>query len=270
MKRGRVMVNLINNKHIVITGASSGIGKQMAMMVAMRGGNVSLIARSTEKLIALRDQLKEEYNANVDSYTLDISDLEEVSNVFNKIIKTKGPVDVLINNAGFGIFDSAQDVDLREVERMFSVNVVGLIACTKMVLPNMINNNTGHIINIASLAGKVATPKSTVYSATKHAVLGFTNGLRMELSDTHINVTLVNPGPIQTNFFNIADPNGSYQSNIKKYILKPEKVSEQIINVIGTKKREINLPWSMAFGAKLYQWFPNLSERVASRLFRMK
>ena len=101
----------------------------------------------------------------------------------------------------------------------------------------MLKENKGHIINIASQAGKLATPKSSGYSASKHAVLGFTNSLRMELAKTDIYVTAVNPGPIQTNFFSIADQSGNY-----------EKSAEKTVNIIGKPKREVNLPkWMNRF-----------------------
>lgn len=134
----------------------------------------------------------------------------------------------------------------------------------------MIERNAGQIINVASLAGKVSTPKSTVYSASKHAVLGFTNGLRMELEGTNVHVTAVNPGPIKTNFFDIADPEGNYASKMERMILDPDYVASQVVNVIGKNKREVNLPFSLSLGARLYQWFPRLSEVIAGRFFKMK
>ena len=110
-----------------------------------------------------------------------------------------GRIDILVNNAGFGIFKTFEDASMDEVKDMFQVNVFGLVACTKAVLPYMVNKNEGHIINIASLAGKLQ-PEISAYAATKHAVLGFTNSLRMELANTDIYVTAINPGPIDTNF----------------------------------------------------------------------
>ena len=111
-----------------------------------------------------------------------------------------GRIDILVNNAGFGIFKTFEDASMDEVKDMFQVNVFGLVACTKAVLPYMVNKNEGHIINIASLAGKIATRNQVRMQTTKHAVLGFTNSLRMELANTDIYVTAINPGPIDTNF----------------------------------------------------------------------
>ena len=108
-----------------------------------------------------------------------------------------------MNNAGFGAFREAHEASMDEIKGMFDVNVVGLMACTSIVLPKMRERRFGHIINIASQAGKIATPKSSVLSATKHAVLGYTNSLRMELADFNVQVTSVNPGPIATNFLTL-------------------------------------------------------------------
>jgi uncharacterized protein len=153
---------------------------------------------------------------------------------------------------------------------MFGVNVVGLIACTSMVLPMMRENRSGHIINIASQAGKIATPKSSIYSATKHAVLGYTNSLRMELSDLHITVTAVNPGPIETNFFNIADEEGTYVKSVERYMLKPEFVARKVVDAMLTGTREINLPRWMNAGSILFALFPRLFERVGKRVLNKK
>lgn len=153
---------------------------------------------------------------------------------------------------------------------MFEVNVIGLMACTKEVLPSMIERNEGHIINIASQSGKLATPKSSGYSATKHAVLGFTNSLRMELSKTNIYVSSVNPGPIETNFFHVADRSGNYVKNVKKFMLKPDDVAEKIVQLMIKPKRELNVPRWMNVGSVLYQLFPSIADKVAGNLLNKK
>jgi short-subunit dehydrogenase len=177
---------------------------------------------------------------------------------------------VLVNNAGFGVFEPVVDLDLKEMEKMFAVNVFGLVACTKMVLPHMIERKTGHIINVASQAGKIATPKSSIYAATKHAVLGFTNSLRMEVKQENIFVTAVNPGPIATNFFQIADRSGTYVRNIQKMMLRPEAVAEKIADAMLTPVREINMPRWMNAASVFYQLFPRFVETIAGDAFYKK
>lgn len=260
----------LENKNIVITGASSGIGEKMAMLAAKRGARPVLIARSSNKLKNISESIHAETSANCLYYSLDVSDIEQVKEVFKRIREEVGHIDVLINNAGLGVFDSLQDATYTDLEKMFAVNVMGLIACTKEALPSMLECNKGHIINIASQAGKLATPKSSGYSASKHAVLGFTNSIRLELMDTNIYVSAVNPGPIETNFFNIADKSGNYVKNVEKYMLDANEVAEKIIKLIIRPKRELNLPWYMNLGSVLYNLFPSISEKLFWKKFNMK
>ena len=187
------MVNRLQGKIVVITGASSGIGEKIALKVAEMGARPILLARSNNKLNEICEVINTKTSEKSIYYQLDVSDYEQVKATFRKIHQEVGHIDILLNNAGFGIFDSFHEANFEDIEKMFEVNVLGLMACTKEVLPSMIERNTGHIINIASQAGKLATPKSSGYAATKHAVLGFTNSLRMELAETNISVSAVNP-----------------------------------------------------------------------------
>ncbi|NEU30803.1 SDR family oxidoreductase [bacterium LRH843] len=260
----------LENKIIVISGASSGIGKLIAIKAANMGATVVLLARSTEKLHEVCDMIRDSTTANCIYYELDVSDFKQVTKVFNDLRKKVGPIDILVNNAGFGVFDSFVDARFEDIEEMFEVNVLGLMACTKEVLPSMLKRNSGHIINIASQAGKLATPKSSGYAATKHAVLGFTNSLRMELSQTNVYVSAVNPGPIETDFFKIADKSGNYVKNVKKYMLRPDNVAEQIVKLMIHPKRELNLPKWMNMGSVLHNLFPYISEKLIGNLLNKK
>ncbi|KEF37364.1 short-chain dehydrogenase of unknown substrate specificity [Schinkia azotoformans MEV2011] len=258
------------NKNIVITGASSGIGEKVAILSAELGARPILLARSTEKLKAICEIIKQKTEKECIYYTLDVSDFEQVKAVFNKIYEEVGQIDILLNNAGFGIFESLQEANIDEIRRMFEVNVLGLIACTKEVIPSMLDNNSGHIINIASQAGKVGSAKSSGYSATKHAVLGFTNSLRLELFQTNIIISAVNPGPIETNFFSIADKSGTYFKNAKKFMLKSDFVAEQIVKLMIHPKRELNLPKWMNTASIFYHIFPGFLDKLLGKTFNMK
>jgi hypothetical protein len=260
----------LKGRKIVITGASGGIGAEIAKICAASGANLVLLARSVDKLKQLQAELQQKFQVKVDVFQLDVSDTEKVQEVFQRIFDTIGQIDILVNNAGFGIFREAHEAAMDEIKGMFEVNVVGLMACTSMVLPKMRERRFGHIINIASQAGKIATPKSSVYSATKHAVLGYTNSLRMELADYNVLVTSVNPGPIATNFFNIADEKGTYVKNVQRFILQPEYVAQKVVDSMLTKTREINLPRWMNMGSVVYVLFPRLFERIGKRAFNQK
>lgn len=260
----------LHNKIIVITGASSGIGLTLALDVAKKGGTPVLLARSTDKLQRASAEILNMTGIAAPFYTLDVSDNEAVLKIFAHILEKHTRVDVLINNAGYAIFDTFIEAKLEDIKGMFDVNVFGLMACTKAVLPAMLKKNSGHIINIASQAGKLATPKSSVYSATKHAVLAITNSLRMELMDTNIFVSAVNPGPIKTPFFDRADVTGNYTKNVEKLMLEPAFVSEKILQLIDKPKREINLPGWMGIGTTFYQLFPTLVEKIAGKRLNQK
>jgi uncharacterized protein len=260
----------LKGKNIVITGASGGIGAEIAKLCGASGANLILLARSIEKLKQLQTELQQRHQVRVDVYQLDVSDTDKVREVFSEIIAKIDHIDILVNNAGFGVFREAHEASMDEIKGMFEVNVVGLMACTSMVLPKMRERRFGHIINIASQAGKIATPKSSVYSATKHAVLGYTNSLRMELSDYNVRVTSVNPGPIATNFFNIADEKGTYVKNVQKFMLQPEYVAGKVVDSMLTKTREINLPRWMNMGSVVYVLFPRLFETIGKKAFNKK
>jgi uncharacterized protein len=264
------MTDRLKDKNIIITGASGGIGAQMASLCAQKGANLVLLARNLDKLQELKNELEGRYHVNIDVFQLDVSNTDEIQTVFSKVLAKLDRVDVLVNNAGYGVFREAHEAKLEDIKGMFSVNVVGLMACTSLILPKMIKQGSGHIINIASQAGKIATPKSSVYSATKHAVLGYTNSLRMELSKHHIYVTAVNPGPIETNFFNIADEKGTYVKSVKGFMLKPDFVAKRIVDSMLTPIREINLPRWMNAGSIFYVLFPRIFERIGRRFFDRK
>lgn len=260
----------LQGKTIFITGASGGIGADVARLSAERGANVALFARSLDKLEQLKQELEMKYGVRVWVERLDVSNTDDIESVLPRVIAEFGKIDVLINNAGYGVFREAHEATVDEMKGMFQVNVIGLMACTRVVLPYLRKQRSGHIINIASQAGKIATPKSSVYSATKHAVLGYSNAVRMEVSDLGIFVTTVNPGPIATNFFNIADEKGTYVKNVQRFMLEPGFVAKKITDAILTPTREINLPGWMNLGSVVYTLFPRLFERVGKKAFNSK
>jgi short-subunit dehydrogenase len=260
----------IQGCYVAITGASSGIGERIAIECAKQGAHLILLARREDLLSQLAERIKNDYGVSSHYYLLDVQNLDSIQQVFSTIKNEIGHIDVLVNNAGFGVFNDVLDATMDEMKNMFEVNVYGLVACTKMVLPVMIDRKKGHIINIASQAGKISTPKSSLYSATKHAVLGFTNSLRLEVKKNNIYVTSVNPGPIKTDFFTIADKQGDYVKNVERWMLDPNKVARIIVSSMLTPRREINLPGWMNVGSTFYQVMPKLFERMAGKAFFKK
>lgn len=260
----------VMNKKVIITGASSGIGEMIAWYIAENGGIPIMLARSIDKLDAIQDHISETFGIQAFIYQVDLLEETERMAVFEQIFKDHSHVHGLINNAGSGLFEYVETMNWEEAKKMFELNVFALIQGTQQVLTHFLSNGAGQIVNIASQAGKMATPKSSVYAATKHAVLGFTNALRMEVARRNIAVTAVNLGPVRTNFFVDADPTGSYQVKIAAYMLDPDRVAKRIVKHLFKKKREINMPGWMEFGSKLYTLFPTVMEFILKSQFNKK
>ncbi|MCD9024006.1 SDR family NAD(P)-dependent oxidoreductase [Cohnella silvisoli] len=255
----------LHNKVVLITGASSGIGALVAKLLAERGAIPILTARSRDKMLEISASIKSEHAV----YEMDVTSEEQVTRVVSEAFKRYGKIDVLLNNAGFGEFVPFAEASLAHFQEMMDVNYMGTVRCTHAVLPYMVKAGQGHIVNVASIAGKMATAKSTGYSATKHAVLGLTNALRQEMRGSGVMVSAVNPGPIDTPFFERADPRGTYVSNVRWFMMTPDKVARAIVSVIERRKPELDLPWTASAGVRIMQLFP-LSEALFGRFMNKK
>lgn len=263
-------VKTLKNKTILITGASSGLGEAIAYEAAKKDASLILCARNMGKLQKVSMTAQSMTEGTVTIKQLDISDYTSVDNLVNYLETENIIVDVLVNNAGVGIFKTFTETTQEEIELMFSVNVLGLMTLTQKIALNMIENKKGHIINIASQAGKMATPKSSVYAATKFAVIGFSNALRLELKPFGVHVLTVNPGPMRTAFFDTADPTGEYLKQVSAFVTEPDKLAKKVVDNFGKSKREINTPWIMEVGSICYTLFPRLGDFLAGGLFNKK
>ena len=190
----------LQGRIVLITGASSGMGEQIAYQAAKKGAIVIGCARRIEKLEEVVATCRRISGNDAYAFQVDVSIPNQIERVVEKVESSIGPIDVLVNDAGFGLMKEALDFDMAIAERMFRVNVLGLMYMSKYVALHMAERRRGAIINIASIAGKIATPKASVYSATKFAVLGYSNALRLELKPLGISVLTVNPGPVRTDF----------------------------------------------------------------------
>ncbi|MCD1259719.1 SDR family oxidoreductase [Paenibacillus athensensis] len=256
----------LQGKIALITGASSGLGALLAQQLSARGATVALTARSAGKL----EQVAAGLNGPAVVYPMDVQQTEQVRLTVEQIIERFGRIDLLINNAGYGRFETFLNMSQEQFADMMDVNYMGIVRCTQAVLPHMLRNGSGHIVNIASMAGKIGSAKSTAYAASKHAVLGLTNSLRQELSGTGIAVTAINPGPIKTPFFEIADPEGNYVKKVEWFMLNPDKVARAIVRAIESGRIEKDMPWSASLGVKLVQLFPGLFDRIAAKVLNNK
>ncbi len=192
---------MLKNKIVFITGATSGIGEACAHAFAKLGANILLCARRRAKLKILSEQLQQDYGVMVHYFECDVRDHVQVNCQLASLPTDWKNISVLINNAGLAAgLDTIQDADVQDWEDMINTNVKGLLYVTKVILPMMIDNNAGHIINIGSIAGHAVYPKGVVYCATKQAVKVLSEGLRMDLLGTKVRVSSVDPGAVETNF----------------------------------------------------------------------
>jgi len=248
------------NKTILVTGATSGVGRLIALKLAERGDNIIATGRNLSALEEIRSK-------GITVIQSDLSNAEGVLGLVNQLPE----LDVAIFSAGIGTFEYATETENQDIMDMISVNVQAPILLTKYLAAKMKEEKGyGQLIYIGSQAGKVATPKSAIYAATKHALIGYTNALRMELKPYCIAVTCIHPGPIDTPFLDKADRTASYRSAMKNILLQPEKVADATIRTIGTRIREVNLPRVMGITSKFYAVAPALIEKLGKSFFYKK
>jgi len=190
------------NKTVLITGATSGIGRATAILFAVKGFHLVLCGRREERLEALKIELGKK--TNVHTLNFDVRDKTAVFTAIDSLPEAFSTIDVLINNAGnaHGL-DPIHEGGIEDWEAMLDINVKGLLYVSKAVMPKMVERKSGHIINIGSTAGKEVYPKGNVYCASKHAVDALTTGMRMDLNPFGIRVGAVNPGAAETEFSNV-------------------------------------------------------------------
>jgi short-subunit dehydrogenase len=181
----------------LVTGASSGIGAELARQAASQGSRVGLLARRATELEKLRAELGD----GCAIATADVSDRREVDTAVAQLTAELGPPDILVNNAGIGLYGAFLDADVAEIDALMRTNYLGVVHVLKAVLPGMVTRRRGHVVNVGSIAGRIGAPFEASYSASKFAVTGLSEALSVELRPFGIEVSLVNPGPVDTPFF---------------------------------------------------------------------
>ncbi|MBN2857193.1 MAG: SDR family NAD(P)-dependent oxidoreductase [Candidatus Delongbacteria bacterium] len=191
----------MKNKIVFISGANSGIGKACAEKFAENGANLILCSRDIEKLIKVADAINKKFDTEILTYQLDVSDRAKVQMIIDELPKKWQKIDVLINNAGGALgMDKFQNGSIDDWDEMIDSNVKGLLYLSRNIVPLMIKNKKGHVINIGSIAGVAAYPNGAVYCGVKAAVRLISDGLRMDTVDTPVRVTNIQPGLVETNF----------------------------------------------------------------------
>lgn len=245
---------------ILITGASSGIGYQTAKLLVENGHKVYGAARRLDKLETLKSM-------GVVPMYLDITNEDSSVELVKQIIKIEGRIDVLINNAGYGSYGAIEDVSLEEAQRQFDVNLFGVARLTKLVLPYMRKQSSGKIINTSSMGGRVTTYFGAWYHATKYALEAFSDALRMEVKEFGIDVSIIEPGGIKTDWGFIAAEHLANSSKGRAYeqaaqkaasgmkkqysgnmMSNPSIISKTILKAVNSKRPKSR--YLIGFGAK--------------------
>lgn len=234
----------LSNKTVIITGASSGIGEATAKSLAKEGANVVLVARRMDRLEQLKSQIEAE-GGKVLAIQGDVTKRSEMKKVAEQTIAAFGKIDILVNNAGLMPLSFVKNLHEDEWDRMIDVNIKGVMNCTAAVLPNMMENKSGHIVNVSSVAGRKLFVGGSVYCATKFAVTAFSEGLRMELAPSiNIRVTVVEPGAVATELTStitdgeLMEAIGPWFKNIE--FLQPEDIAAGVVYAV-TQPNRVNV-----------------------------
>ncbi|MCT8138435.1 3-ketoacyl-ACP reductase [Anaerobacillus sp. CMMVII] len=214
----------LKGKNAIITGAGRGIGKATAIALAKEGVNLGLIGLNMANLEKLAEELSE-YDVNISAAAADVSDLEAVTHAVDHIRSDLGKVDILINNAGIAQFGGFLDLSPDEWEKIIRVNLMGVYHVTRAVLPEMIEQKSGDIINIASTAGQKGAPVTSAYSASKFAVMGLTESLALEVRKHNIRVTALTPSTVVTDL--------AHETNLitgdPERVIHPEDLADLVV-----------------------------------------
>ncbi|MCM3226418.1 3-ketoacyl-ACP reductase [Terribacillus saccharophilus] len=224
------MAQSLQGKKAIITGGGRGIGKAIAEALAAEGAHVGLIGRSEEHIKAVTENLGEVKTAYA---AADVSSLEDVTAAVNKVKDELGGIDILINNAGIAKFGGFMDLDPEEWKHIIDVNLMGVYNVTRAVLPDLIEQKSGDIINISSTAGQKGAPATSAYSASKFGVLGLTESLAMEVRKHNIRVTALTPSTVATD---LAFENKLTDGNPEK-VMQSEDIAEFVVAQLKLNSR---------------------------------
>ena len=206
----------------LITGASSGIGRDLAKELAKMNYDLIVVARSEDKLKKLKSEIEDKFKVNVDVEIADLSDEDKCKNLHKKINDNYGTIDILINNAGFGTCGKFTETDLEKELLMIKTNITAYHILTKLFLQDMVKKDKGYILNVASIAGFMPGPLMATYYSTKAYVVRLTQSIRTELrkQKSNVRISALCPGPVDTNFNEVADVKFSFKGQTSQFVAK--------------------------------------------------
>jgi len=252
----------MKNKVVIITGASSGIGKSLAVVFAKAGANVVVAARNMEKLNQLKEELKD---FNVLPIQTDVSKEADCKRLIDETIRHYGTIDILINNAGISMRAIFEEVDLNVIRQLMDINFWGTVYCTKFAFPYILKNK-GSVVGVSSIAGYKGLPARTGYSSSKFAMQGFLETLRIENLKKGLHVLIACPGFTASNIRNTAlSKNGTMQGESplnEDKLMTSEEVAEQILKAIIKRKDRIVMTTQGKLVVLLNKFFPKLIDKM--------
>jgi NADP-dependent 3-hydroxy acid dehydrogenase YdfG len=260
------MVDL-TNKVVLITGASSGFGEDAARLFAKEGCKVVVAARRLERLQNLAADIQD-HGGEAIAVPMDVTNHDEINLMVKTAVDLYGHIDILFNNAGFGRLSWLEDLDPdRDIETQIQVNLTGLIQTTRAVLPYMLQRNSGHIINMSSIAGWIAPATYTIYSATKFGVRGFTDALRREVQPFGVSVSGIYPGSAETEFSQHTGSHPMKRSALRKYFrpMTSEYVAQRVVDLAKRPRRALIIPWYFRIAILGQKLFPGIVDWAVMR-----
>jgi 3-oxoacyl-[acyl-carrier protein] reductase len=225
----------------IVTGSTRGIGKETALLLLQKGLNVIISSRSQQSVDNVIQEIHDKFPSkkeNVLGLKCDVSKCSNVKSLVDVSVKTFGKIDILVNNAGIVYFKSIMDITEEEWNKTIDTNLKGVFLFTKEVLPYMIENKSGVIVNVSSGAGKSGFPNLSAYCASKFGVIGFTESIAKEVADYNVKVMAICPGGVDTKMIDDIVDNGYNLSN--RNLMKPEQVAKKIYDMIFNQKDYYN------------------------------
>lgn len=255
----------------LITGASGGIGLDIARELAQRKVDLLLVARSEKNLSKAKKEITEQYGVRVEYLSSDLSNPGGVSSVLSWISKNNFQVSILVNNAGYGIWGRVDNTGWTDLNNMMRLNIVSVVELCHALLPELKKHAQSYILNVASTASYQAIPTLATYAASKSFVLLFTRGLRRELKKNNVSVTCLSPGATSTNFVDRAGMNDELKTKAEKFSMKSTDVARIAVKGMFNKKAEIIPGFMNWFTVQMTYLVPKaIPESIAEGLYRTK
>ncbi|WP_083631331.1 SDR family oxidoreductase [Labilibacter marinus] len=256
-------------KVVWITGASSGIGEELAYAYAREGARLVLTARREDKLNAVKERCLK-YTKECFVFPADLSSTDHLQDLVQRVLQKMGAIDILVNNAGMSQRSLAKETPLVNDRKIMELNFFSAIALTKLILPVMLQNQSGHIVAVSSIVGKFGFPMRSAYSAAKHALQGYFESLRAEVKADHIKVTIVSPGRVKTEVSkNALTKDGTAHGQMdagQEKGMQADVCAKKIVKAIKKGKKDVLIGGSELLMVYIYKYLPSLYYNLVTKI----